>query len=397
MDYIQLSKEYYKNKENYEHLYQSRFQNEFTLHIPIRINGNDAFLTYPPEMLQLIAKIYKINISLCNKIQVIPGIALEQFTKRCLIDEIKLSNDIEGVYSTRKEIRELLKPENTERYKKRLYGLVQKYNMLLHNEQIRLSSCKDVREIYDDLVLKEVMEEDMQNKPDGVFFRKNGVSIQGNDLKIIHNGVNPEEKIISYMDECLKLIKDDTLNPIIAASAIHYFIGYIHPFYDGNGRLNRFISSYLLSKELHPLVGYSLSNIIKKQVDVYYKAFKITNDVRNKGDITPFTIIFLGFILQASEHLNTTLTDKIEQMTFYYKKIVTTVKEEKLCDMLFALMQNSLFGEEGMTVEELADELSVSVSTMRNYISSINHKMLRISKIGHKNAFDFNLEYFNSI
>ena len=60
-------------------------------------------------------------------------------------------------------------------------------------------------------------------------------------------------------------------------------------------------------------------------------------------------------------------------------------------------MQNSLFGEEGMTVEELADALSVSVPTIRNYINNINHEMLRISKIGHKNAFDFNLEYFNSI
>lgn len=322
MDYIQLSKEYYKNKDNYEQLYQSRFQGEFTLHIPIRINGNEAFLTYPPEMLQLITKIYKVNMSLCKKIQILPGIALQQFTKKCLIDEIKLSNDIEGIYSTRKEIRELLKPENTERYQKRLYGLVQKYNMLSHNENISLSSCKDIREIYDDLVLKEVMEEDIQNKPDGVFFRKNGVSIQGTNLKIIHNGVNPEKKIISYMDECLKLIKNDTLNPIAAASIIHYFIGYIHPFYDGNGRLNRFISSYLLSKELHPLVGYSLSFTIKKQVDVYYKAFKITNEFKNKGDITPFTLIFLDFILQASEHLNTTLTDKIEQMTFYYKKII---------------------------------------------------------------------------
>lgn len=132
-------------------------------------------------------------------------------------------------------------------------------------------------------------------------------------------------------------------------------------------------------------------------MDVYYKAFKITNEFKNKGDITPFTLIFLDFILQASEHLNTTLTDKIEQMTFYYKKIITASKEDKLRDVLFALMQNSLFGEEGMTVEALADELSVSVPTIRNYINNINNEMLKVSKIGHKNAFDINLEYFNSI
>ena len=58
MKYIQLSKEFYKDKENYERLYLERYKGESTLHIPISINGNEAFLTYPIEVIQLISNIY---------------------------------------------------------------------------------------------------------------------------------------------------------------------------------------------------------------------------------------------------------------------------------------------------------------------------------------------------
>lgn len=397
MKYTQLAKEFYKDKENYEKLYRERYHSESALHIPIRINGNEAFLIYQSEIIDFISKIYKANNLLSEKIYELPGIALEQFTKKCLIDEIKLSNDIEGVYSTRKEINELLNPGTKNHCKKRLYGLVQKYNMLLNNEEISIASCKDIRNLYDDLVLQEVIEEDKRNEPDGLFFRKEGVSVQGSDLRVVHNGVNPEDKIISYIDECIKLINDDSINKLVTIAVVHYLIGYIHPFYDGNGRLDRFISSYLLSKELHPLVGYSLSYTIKKQVNLYYKAFKITNDVKNKGDITPFVIIFLDFIAQAIENLNVTLANKIEQLNYYHGKIGNISKEGRSRDILYVLIQNTLFGEAGLTVENIADILGVSVPTIRNYIGNLDNAMLMVSKIGHKNAYDINLEYFNAI
>jgi len=337
MHYLQLAKQFYKDRDNYEQLYLSRFNNEETIHIPILIYGNEAFLTHPKEIIQLLTHIYKEDKQLSNNIRTLPGIALEQFMKKCLVDEIKLTNDIEGVYSTRKEIKELINPIGDLKNKKRLHGLVNKYIMLSQEENIKINSCQDIRNIYDELVLQEVLEEDENNAPDGVIFRKDSVSVQGKDLQIIHHGVTPEDKIISYMDECLRLINDDEINPLVIVAVVHYFIGYIHPFYDGNGRLNRFISSYYLSKELHPLVGYSLSYTIKKQIDVYYKAFKITNDKKNKGDITPFVIIFLDFILQSMEHLNNVLENKIEQLSHYCNKIEQEITNEKMMEMLFIL------------------------------------------------------------
>lgn len=395
MEYTLLSKALYQSKSQYESLYNSRFNNESTLHIPIKINGNDAFIVYSKEIFNLVTAIYKADRVLNTIVNILPRIALNQFTTRSLIDEIKLSNDIEGVHSTRKEIRALLTHTKSNQIQKRLYGLVQKYHMLMSDEEISVQSCKDIRNIYNDLVLKEVIDEDPENAPDGIYFRKGPVSIQGADLKIVHNGINPEEKIISYIDEGLKLLSDPDINILISIAAFHYLIGYIHPFYDGNGRLSRFISSYFLSKEFQPLIGYSLSYTIKKQLKLYYKAFKIVNDPKNKGDMTPFIIIFLELINQAYDRLISTLSDKIEQLNYYSACIGNLNLDTHMNDMLFVLVQNTLFGDEGLSVDILAEISDVSVPTIRNYIKSLNPGLLTITKSGNRKLYNINLNALN--
>lgn len=395
MKYILLSKLFYKDKNEYNKMYESRFNSESTIHIPIYINGNEAFIVYSDEITNLIADIYRADKVLNTIVYNLPGIAIQQFTKKSLIDEIKLTNDLEGVYSTRKEISELLKPANFNKVKKRLYGLVQKYCMLLNDEQISIKSCKDIKNLYTDLVLKEVIAEEPKNAPDGIYFRKDSVSVQGADLKIIHNGVNPEDKIISYMDEGLNLLTNPDINTLISTSAFHYFIGYIHPYYNGNGRLSRFISSYFLSKELQPLVGYSLSYTIKKQLKLYYKAFKIVNDSKNKGDVTPFIIIFLDLIKQSFERLILTLSDKREQLSYYSTCVDNLNYDTNISSTIFVLVQNTLFGEEGLSIENLSEIMEVSIPTIRNYIKNIEPDLLIITKSGNKKLYDINLDALN--
>ena len=41
------------------------------------------------------------------------------------------------------------------------------------------------------------------------------------------------------------------LHPIVKAIAIHYLIGYIHPFYDGNGRTARALFYWYLISQGH--------------------------------------------------------------------------------------------------------------------------------------------------
>ncbi len=393
MDYKLLSALYYEDKNAYEELYLSRFSHESTYHIPIQIHDFEAFFTIPQEVIELLTGIYKKDKELTHILSMLPDIALEQFKLKSIVDEIKISNDLESVYSTRKEIRELLVPQ--ENNKKRLYGLVQKYSMLSTSEEICIHSCKDIRTIYDELVLPEVVEEDPNNAPDGVFFRKESVNVQAKNMKIVHRGVTPEDNIIAYMDACIDLLNGSYVNPMIIIAVVHYLIGYIHPFYDGNGRLNRFISSAYLSKELHPLVGYSISNTIKQHIDSYYKAFKTCNDMKNRGDVTPFVIYFLDVIYQSMVSLNNTLMDKIQRLKYYANKIETLSVSERVAEFTFILFQNSLFGEDGLTVEQCAQIQKVSESTIRNYISQLPKDLLLVSKNGYTKLYDVNLSYWD--
>ena len=62
---------------------------------------------------------------------------------------------------------------------------------------------------------------------------------------------------------------------------------------------------------------------------------------------------------------------------------------------LYILVQNSLFGQEGMLIEELADIMEVSVPSVRKYINNIDKNMLIISQVEQKKGYDFNLDYFD--
>lgn len=192
----------------------------------------------------------------------LPQLAISQFTSKCLIDEILLTNNIEGVHSTRKEIGEILQDLSTRDKRNRFVGLVAKYAALEDNQSMSFKTCQDIRKVYDDIFYEEIKATDPENLPDGEMFRKSGVEVQSATQKVIHKGLSPESKIIDTMNQSLAVLNNDDIDIFIRIAVFHYLFGYIHPFYDGNGRTSRFISSYLLSRQLNPLIGYRLSYIV---------------------------------------------------------------------------------------------------------------------------------------
>lgn len=386
MEYELLSKIFYKKPTEYESIYDARFNSEASIKLPIKIHDNVGFIFNTNEITKLLVKIYK-TINKINLLRThLPNIAINSYIIKSLKDEIALTNEIEGVRSTRKEIEDAIdsiKNDKSARFK----GLVDKYFKLISNEIIPLNNCEDIRTIYDALVLPEIEKE---NLPDGILFRKEPVQVVSATQKEKHRGIMPESKIIESLDLCLDFLKNDDIDSLIKISAFHYLFGYIHPFYDGNGRTSRFISSYLIKNELDVLLALKLSYTVKNNINKYYKAFDICNDRKNKGDITFFVVTFLELLSQASDDLYTKIADLNDQLNYYNNIINTLVNEKVLNDKqakcIFILCQNRLFDDTYMNMNTLTELLEKSDTTTRKILKSLESKNLLV-KSRNKNQY----------
>ena len=94
------------NLAEYKAEYNRRFNSDDTIHLPLYIGENQAFICQTPEIYKMIVNIERLDKAI-SQIE-LPKAAEEQYVNKCLIDEIILTNNIEGVHSTRKEIGDIL-------------------------------------------------------------------------------------------------------------------------------------------------------------------------------------------------------------------------------------------------------------------------------------------------
>ena len=393
MEYPILSELYYKDREAYKTLYEKRYQSEYAIHLDFQVNGNNVFFIQTPEINRMLTDILRMNTAGSNLCSILPGAAIGQFSRRCLIDEIVLTNSIEGVRSTRKEISDILDELEEKSKGKRFFGLVQKYDMLMTKEEIPIESCQNIRDIYDELVLREVEEENPYNLPDGKWFRKESVSIYSPSQKEIHKGVYPEENIIQAMEKALAFLHDESHEALCRIAIFHYLLEYIHPFYDGNGRLGRFICSYLLSQELVPVTGYRLSYTIKENINDYYKAFTVCNNPLSLGDLTPFLRMFLNLIKTSVEKLKESLQEGFVRLNRYWQRIgdLCAEKDEKLEKIYSLLIQAALFSEFGVSTDVVLEYAALSRTTLTRKLEQMPKNLLVKTKHGKTNYYSINL------
>lgn len=385
---------FHMDVKDYKEEYEYRFNDENTIHLPVNIGDNTAFICQTPEIYKRIISIERLDKNVSELYFSFPDIAIDQFTTRCLIDEILLTNDIEGVHSTRKEIGEILQDLSTHNKRNRFVGLIAKYVMLERRQPMSFKTCQDIRKVYDDIFYEEIKANDPENLPDGEIFRRSGVEVQAAAQRVIHKGLMPESRIIETFEQSLSVLNDNDIDIFIRIAVFHYLFEYIHPFYDGNGRTSRFISSYLLSRELTPLIGFRLSYTIKENISKYYKAFEVCNDPHNKGELTPFVDMFLSIVEISMQQLLETLEEKKQKWDYYWKriKLLPSADKANMFKLYDVLIQASLFSNIGIGRDELIKHMGLSENTVRSRLKLIPDIMLIENRQKGKKYYLLNLE-----
>lgn len=402
MAYIPLYEIYYKQNNEWFQEYQKRFNNLFAKHLDINIKEFNRekefqlFYCHTEYIVTLQNKIMFDFLRLQKLFTLLPGAGIDQFLKSCMIEEIQSTNEIEGVRSTRQEIREAIFAQGKYNPDVRLWGIVNKYNKIINDENIKLKTCEDIRNLYDDFILDEIKRNNTSDIPDGNIFRKNSVDIVSGTQKTIHRGVYPESKIIDYMTKALQFLHDDSVSIFIRIAVFHYLFGYIHPFYDGNGRMSRFITSYFLSKNLHPTIALRLSVLIKQHKNDYYKLFENTNAQINCGDLTPFIIWSLEFIASAITSTCKLLFEKYELFSSLNQKLDEMLKnEDKTTKRVYnILLQAAVFSDMGATSHEIVQTLKLSKRTIDARIKEIPNEILLADKTSRPYHYKLRLSFF---
>lgn len=401
MSYKELKSLYYGSNEIYAQEYLNRLNSEETIKINFQIGENQAFFLQNAEVMTLAYQICKLDKEISKLCDKLPGVAIGQYSKKCLIDEIVITNKIEGVHSSRKEIGEALDVLETQSRSKgkrqRFISLVNKYLKLIKNEHISLESCKDIRDIYDEVFLEEVISEEPNNKPDGEIFRKESVSVYSETDKVIHMGLTPESKIVEAVTLALQFLNDESVEELFRICIFHYLIEYIHPFYDGNGRLGRFLLSYGISNVLSPLISFRISETIKENIKAYYNAFKTCNDQRNLGDLTPFLLMQLGMLLSSMKELKKSLQEKLATWNKYEKVIEEHCDDFELLKLYSYLIQAALFSEKGISMLELQENMKKSKYIIKGLLDKIPEEMIVVKKKSNYKFYSINLEKLNKI
>ena len=341
------------NKYLSEHdfLYSTHIENNFTLFEYKR------FLEYKEELLCNHSDYFKeINLEAFNNKKIFYAscnelnFLIETYFNFYMVDKttnnplsIKFANDIlksriyseiegtlsiEAVYTTRKRIEELEdgkrlpKEKNDFIIKNMIYGI----DFIFKKPDFNKDNLLNLYKILTDGCL-----EDNYKLHDNDYYRYDEVEVDN------YNGCFHTE-ISKCMDSLFKFINDGLNNKLnipkfLLPHIAHYYIVYIHPYFDYNGRTARMVSYWvnlLLGEVNFPI----LSEAIDDSKEEYYASLRNSRNANN--DITYFLIyIFKSLINYYNLYKNIEHIDEVsknndivlsELEKIYFKKILVNSK-----------------------------------------------------------------------
>jgi Fic family protein len=234
---------------------------------------------------------------------IIPENDKARYLVSSIMEEAISSSIMEGAATTRKKAKEMLRKEIKPKNKSdqmivNNYRTI-KYVVANKNEDLTTENLLYIHQLMCNKTLEKKEEE-------GVFRRSNDVYVVNHSTsEVVHTPPNQNEINSLIESLCTFFNSDDNIDfvhPIIKGIIIHFMIGWIHPFTDGNGRTARALFYWYLLKKGYWLTEYlSISKIIQGSKNQYEKAYLYTEN--DDMDLSYFVTYHIEVMLKAFEAL----------------------------------------------------------------------------------------------
>ncbi len=232
-----------------------------------------------------------------------------------LMEEAIASSQLEGASTTRRIAKEMLRANRTPKNEAE--------RMILNNYQTML----EVRDLKDEKLTPgllcelqhAIVKDTTSNSDEAGRFRRSNELIQVVDNtknEVIHDPPDASELEWRIQEICdfANHDSDPFVHPAIKAIVLHFALGFVHPFVDGNGRTARAIFYwYMLKNDYWLLEYFPISRVIIRAPARYARAYLYTES--DDGDLTYFLRFNLESILTAMKDFQSYLANEMRDQT----------------------------------------------------------------------------------
>jgi Fic family protein len=219
----------------------------------------------------------------------------ETFEDILIFSEVEGTLEIEGVKTSSKKIEKVLKKTKFDEKEQIILNMKNGIDFIFSHD----INESNVYELYQILSLNSLKEDE---KIVSGYYRSSGVDIIGKYGEISDTGVDAKY-LNDWMSHFIKFIQNSMLElnelTYLMPHIIHYYMIYLHPYYDFNGRMARMLAYWYIIKcqfikDKMPVFSEAI-NYNAQTKSMYYKA--IENSREDDNDLTYFieTMFKLGF------------------------------------------------------------------------------------------------------
>ncbi len=308
-----------------------------------------------------------------------------------LIEESITSSQLEGATTTRDVAKKMLREGRKPKDKSE--------KMILNN----YNAIRFIKTVKEEKLTPELINEIHKIISENTLEKSDKAGMYRDDTDDIHVLVDNDKivftppkytEISERVKELCEFANNDNvtkyfIHPVIKAIFIHFYLSYIHPYIDGNGRTARALFYWYMLKKGYWLTEYiSISRVLKQAPVKYGLSYLYTETDEN--DVSYFIDHQLHVIKRAIDDFNLYLRKKMEELA----NTEILLKDTKLSNQLnirqLALLRNAIKSPGKIySIAEHKNSHNIAYETARKDLLDLAETHELFIKVKEKNTFIF--------